>query len=159
VQLLARFDANQRLDLVQAELDERLEVLNLGTQVPIVLAVDAGQTPQNVLRREVEPGFAFDASQRRRLVLVESDLLRRRRIGFRALFLQVAKDLDRLIGRRGPDDAEFRERNGQEDELGAEVEIGRRSRRFGLDIGLWAIQVFMSGQLCSRGRQPDAPRG
>lgn len=96
VQLLARFDANQRLDLIQVELDQGLEVLHLRAEVPVILAVDAGQAAQDVLRCEIETGFAFDARERR-LVLLESDFLRRRRVGFGALVLQVAEDLDRLV--------------------------------------------------------------
>lgn len=135
MQLFPRLDADQRLDLVQVQLRERLEVLHLTAQVAVVLAVDPGQAPQDVLRREIEPGFALDARQRR-VVLVESDLLRGRRVGFSPALFQVAEDLDGLVGRGGPDDAELRERDREQDELRAEVKLARRGRWSSLDICL-----------------------
>ncbi|POR38775.1 hypothetical protein TPAR_01027 [Tolypocladium paradoxum] len=104
--------SHQRLQLLLRHVGHLPHVLRLQHQVLDILRRHSGHHGQHFLRLLVE-----------RLVLglhvlVEARLYRCDGVWLLLLGLQRLEDLGRLVWRRRPDNAQLRERKGQEDELG-----------------------------------------
>lgn len=109
---------DELLHVVQLHLRERLHILDLTPEVAIVLAIDPREGPQNLLRRQIKRRLSLRKARRRSLrcdapvALFQPDEDRLGRVGFVPVDLEVSEDLDGLIGRGGPDEAEFGEGDG-----------------------------------------------
>ena len=133
MQLVAELGPDEVADAVLVERAERLDVLDPIRDVAVVLAADSGQGAEEVLRALVGRRVAGAGPVLERVVLVQPDNGRLVDVGLLELGLEVEEDGGRRLRRAGPDDAETREGEGQEDELGGQVDV-----RLGLavDVGL-----------------------
>lgn len=155
--------ADELLHALEWQFAQRLDVLNLAHHVAVVGRRDAREVAQELLRRERKAGLARALGRRR---LVDADGGGLLDVRLLAAFLELAEDVNCLIRRGGPDDAQPREGDGEQNELGAQVDL--RGRRVGLggSTGVTRIVGLSRGRAMSlfdsfvgRKKNEDAHRG
>lgn len=157
VQLLPFLRPHHALQLPQPHPAQPLQAPTPPHQVPKVLRRHPRQAPQHLLADRAESRLPSSPCRPSSTFRVEPAIGRVRAdedgalgVGLGPVELELAEEVDGLVGRGGPQDAQLGEGEGEEDELGAQVGVGVGGRAVG-GVGP-VLDVVLSGGMEGGGR-------